>query len=306
LCGGISYDPSIYRCEMGELIGKCRGNDYYVAYEQCVNGVVVNVVKSSSSFGAVSSSSSITQSSPSIVLSSSSQQQNSSSVVSSSSNISPSSSSVVLSSSSQQQSSSSIVSNSSGATPSSSSFIQDRGTFTDDRDNKVYNWVKIGEQVWMAKNLNYCATGIRCRCYNSNTDYCSRYGMYYQWETAMANSFSSDTYPSGVRGVCPSGWHLPSKVEWEALITAVGGSSTAYSNLISSEGFAAQLGSYGTSGSNGSVSFGRAGEDGLGCWWSTSMKKPENPYRFWIGGDKATVGYDFSMSNWYNVRCLKD
>jgi len=61
LCGSVSYDPSIYRCEMGELIGKCRGKDYYVAYEQCVNGVVVNVVKSSSSFGMVSSSSNATQ-----------------------------------------------------------------------------------------------------------------------------------------------------------------------------------------------------------------------------------------------------
>jgi hypothetical protein len=47
LCGGASYDIDIYSCEMGELIGKCRGVDYYAAYEQCVNGAVVSISSSS-------------------------------------------------------------------------------------------------------------------------------------------------------------------------------------------------------------------------------------------------------------------
>jgi len=55
LCGGIGYDPSIYRCELGELIGKCRGEDYYVTYERCVDGVVVDNNNSSSSVNSCAS-----------------------------------------------------------------------------------------------------------------------------------------------------------------------------------------------------------------------------------------------------------
>jgi len=54
-CG--SYNTSLYRCEMGELIGKCKGEDYYIAYEQCNNGVIVNT-RSSDDKGNSSSSSS--------------------------------------------------------------------------------------------------------------------------------------------------------------------------------------------------------------------------------------------------------
>jgi len=49
LCAGEGYDPDIFRCETGELIGKCAGQDYYPAYQQCNNGVVENRNGSSSS-----------------------------------------------------------------------------------------------------------------------------------------------------------------------------------------------------------------------------------------------------------------
>jgi hypothetical protein len=56
-CGNVVYDSDTYRCEAGELIGKCKGVDYYPAYQQCVGGVVVDGGSSSPS---VSSSSSVT------------------------------------------------------------------------------------------------------------------------------------------------------------------------------------------------------------------------------------------------------
>jgi len=56
-CAGVGYDPNVYRCESGELVGKCKGEDYYPAYQQCVGGVVVDGVPSSSSRGGGSSSS---------------------------------------------------------------------------------------------------------------------------------------------------------------------------------------------------------------------------------------------------------
>jgi len=55
-CSGIVYDSDTYRCEAGELVGKCKGVDYYPAYQQCVGGVVVDGSPSSSSRGGLSSS----------------------------------------------------------------------------------------------------------------------------------------------------------------------------------------------------------------------------------------------------------
>ena len=51
VCNGVNYDKDIYRCEYGELIGKCKGKDYYVAYDKCVNGVVVSGTASSDNSG---------------------------------------------------------------------------------------------------------------------------------------------------------------------------------------------------------------------------------------------------------------
>jgi len=91
------------------------------------------------------------------------------------------------------------------------------GKFTDERDGREYEWVKIGEQTWMAENLKFNASGSR-----NNT-----YGRSYNWTTAMNGEASSNANPSGVQGVCPDGWHLPSYAEWNVLITSVGGFEAA-------------------------------------------------------------------------------
>jgi uncharacterized protein (TIGR02145 family) len=107
------------------------------------------------------------------------------------------------------------------------------GTFVDTRDNKNYGWAKIGSQVWMSQNLAYLpavsppATGSETAKHyyvygyegtnvasaKATANYIT-YGVLYNWPAAMNNATSSDANPSGVQGVCPSGWHMPSDTEW--------------------------------------------------------------------------------------------
>jgi len=94
-------------------------------------------------------------------------------------------------------------------------------TFTDNRDNKTYKAVKIGDQIWMAENLNY-QTPDSSWCYDNSVDNCNKYGRLYAWNTAMAGSSGSNENPSGIQGICPDGWHLPSKNEWSVLRATVG------------------------------------------------------------------------------------
>lgn len=107
-------------------------------------------------------------------------------------------------------------------------------TMTDGRDSKVYNTVTIGDQVWMAENLAYAPTDGSIPYITSkegwdalgsydvaysyyNNDSSLGYGCLYTWSAAMGGSSSSHSNPSGVRGICPSGWHLPSDSEWTEL-----------------------------------------------------------------------------------------
>ncbi|MDR3012797.1 MAG: fibrobacter succinogenes major paralogous domain-containing protein, partial [Chitinispirillales bacterium] len=109
------------------------------------------------------------------------------------------------------------------------------GSFTDDRDDQVYSWVRIGTQVWMAENLNYAASGSWC--YDDDSANCDLYGRLYDWSTVMGFDASCNTtscasqVQSFHRGICPDGWHVPSDAEWTTLVNFVGDSSTAGTRL---------------------------------------------------------------------------
>ncbi|MCQ2280178.1 MAG: hypothetical protein MJZ49_05190 [Bacteroidales bacterium] len=105
-----------------------------------------------------------------------------------------------------------------------------------DFDNNWYHTVKIGEQCWMKENLRTTSyangTGIELSsntsretayCYypNGQESYVSTYGYLYNWKAVMDTSSSSDANPSGVQGICPDGWHVPSDAEWTALTNYV-------------------------------------------------------------------------------------
>lgn len=110
------------------------------------------------------------------------------------------------------------------------------GTFTDSRDGQTYSWTKIGNQVWMAQNLNYgtqvdlgsqAALHIQVPgekfCYDNHAASCDSLGGLYQWHIAwnMADSCLSkkceDLLSSQIQGICPKGWHMPKTADWDTL-----------------------------------------------------------------------------------------
>ena len=88
---------------------------------------------------------------------------------------------------------------------------------TDTRDGQKYKIVKIGSQWWMAENLNYYTSTGSWYYNNDSIKYSKPCGRLYLWRTAMAGYESSSLNPSGVKGISPNGWHIPSIEEWNQL-----------------------------------------------------------------------------------------
>ena len=123
------------------------------------------------------------------------------------------------------------------------------GTMTDSRDGKTYKTVKIGNQTWMAENLNYADSVTTTSlideswCYNDVAANCDVGGRLYSWfaaidlkKTGCGNGPNClTTLP--VQGICPEGWHLPDSTELNTLFVAVGGASTAGKMLKSQGGW---------------------------------------------------------------------
>jgi uncharacterized protein (TIGR02145 family) len=168
--------------------------------------------------------------------------------------------------------------------------------FTDSRDGQVYKTVKIGEQVWMAQNLNFAAEGGKC--YGDDPENCANYGRLYDWGTA--------------KKVCPAGWHLPSDEEWRMLIDWVGGGETAGKKLKSAAGWSNNgngTDDYGFSarpgGFNKGGGFFDAGE--YGFWWSATELNSDDAYSRYMSCFTSPVGRnEYDKSSLLSVRYVKD
>jgi uncharacterized protein (TIGR02145 family) len=112
------------------------------------------------------------------------------------------------------------------------SVLECPSSFTDSRDGQTYSAVQIGNQCWMAENLNYDQDSYgNDWCYDNNSSNCDTYGRLYDWAAVMQGASSSNSNPSGVQGVCPDGWHVPSDEEW-----------TELKNYVSNDGHSGSVG----------------------------------------------------------------
>ena len=102
-----------------------------------------------------------------------------------------------------------------------------------DIDGNVYNTVQIGNQCWMRENLRTTkkpdgsdiALNSERYCPNNDANNVAAYGYLYTWYAMMNGAASSDANPSGVQGICPTGWHVPSDAEWTQLTDYVSNQS---------------------------------------------------------------------------------
>ncbi|MBR6125221.1 fibrobacter succinogenes major paralogous domain-containing protein [Candidatus Saccharibacteria bacterium] len=206
--------------------------------------------------------------------------------------------------------------------------------FTDSRDGKIYRMVKIGSQIWMAENLNY-ADSIkypsmlkRNWCYENSLDSCAKYGRLYTWAAAIDSvKLSNDAdnpqkcgygttcmLPTKVQGICPDGWHMPTRTEWNTLITEVGGQSMAGKVLKSRTGWSNRrngLDSVDFSALPAGIrhsDFGFHDKGNLANFWSSTEYSDNNTaFRLYLnydgeGADLRSIFKSFGLS----VRCIQD
>jgi len=212
----------------------------------------------------------------------------------------------------------------------------DNNTVRDSRDGTRYSTIKIGQQWWMAENLN---TGISVfsdttnednpkvsdngiiekYCLDNKESNCDIYGGLYDWNEMMAYGLSDTGTAGTTQGICPEGWHIPTDNEWDILISFLGGTDIAGGILKES----------GTSrwqepndGAYDGVFFdalpgGSRDEEGMfdfegfrGVFWSATENFP-----FWYTSAFSRTVYYNGRSVWrftnsktmgYSVRCIMD
>lgn len=208
-----------------------------------------------------------------------------------------------------------------------------------DGDNNYYPVVVIGTQTWMAKNLKTTKYGSGTSITQVSTDtdwdaldvsskaYCyynddpgnaDLYGALYTWAAAMNGALSSEASPSGVQGVCPTGWHMPSRAEVTTLFETV-----AYNGgKLKEEGFThwstyeTYTGGSNTTGFTALPTGGRNANGGL-CvnlhlstsFWSTTEVSGSESYarvRVLLNTNSTFLESSAGKPTGLSVRCIKD
>ena len=206
--------------------------------------------------------------------------------------------------------------------------------FTDPRDEQTYTTVQIGDQCWMAENLNIgtmingsenmTVNGvIEKYCYDNEYANCDEYGGLYQWNEIM--EYVTDT---AVQGICPEGWYVPTDLEWKVLEGTVDSQYPVGDpiwNNTGLRGYDAGLNLKSTSGwyggGNGSGLFGYKALFGgyrnfnssfldltyIATFWSSSESNADNALFRSLFYNTALVYRDYTnKDSGFSVRCVQD
>ena len=211
-----------------------------------------------------------------------------------------------------------------------------------DVDGNIYNTILIGDQCWMRENLKTTRFANGTLIYKESPNIVSssprryypgdasenviNYGYLYNWSAVMHNASSNNAIPSGVQGICPNGWHVPSSAEWAALVDYVGGQAQYWCNSNANSVAKALASSIGWNSSTGLCHVGNdqnannvtgfgampAGEQVWGTgsnayFWSATEASNSSAwyYRFSANSDSTSVA-SRDKDDGFSVRCLRD
>ena len=194
-------------------------------------------------------------------------------------------------------------------------------TFTDERDGQVYKTILIGEQIWMAENLNIGtfvqSTGagqemkndgiIEKYCFNNLLANCDgdeikvKLGGLYEWTEAMNYKFNSNL----AEGICPNGWRLPNNDDWTKLINGLGGTE-AYKYLVEGGGsfFEAKMTGF-RSPITGTFLPSRDSDDIRTYFWSSTQSNADSSYLIELGMFSIQA-FAYPKAAGICVRCILD
>ncbi len=191
----------------------------------------------------------------------------------------------------------------------------EKNVLLDSRDSQTYKITVIGNQIWMAQDLNYKIYRSECNTIYEENEDCVRNGRTYTWAAAVGKTESEcgmgEKCLFEKKGICPAGWHLPSKEEWEVLITAVGDTSIAGKMLKSRDGWSRNGGGLDAFGFRALPNRDLYGDGGRGVdFWSST---PSPYYGLQVYAVSLSNNYDgmllpylSSKDETLSIRCLMD
>ena len=185
--------------------------------------------------------------------------------------------------------------------------MPNRGTFVDERDGQEYKYTTIGNQVWMAQNLNYKT--YYSMLHEKEYKDCAECGRWYNLEINLPNREVMDS-------VCPAGWKVPTIEDWNILFTTIGNVSTALRVLLSeSWGFVQSTNACGFNGIEAGAIRKNKDEfvflNGSAGWCTQTVISPENVLKvFFRPGSKNEksngIEIDRAKNYYVSLRCIRD
>ena len=173
--------------------------------------------------------------------------------------------------------------------------VKNKSNVAENKKSENYKSVKIGDQVWMAENLNI-KTPEGSWCFENKEENCKKYGRLYNWMTAHK--------------ICPAGWRLPENADFDRLLDFLGGSAGA--RLKSKKGWdenANGTDDYGFAAMPAAYRYDNGGFSAVGgnaSFWSDTKKSNIQAYFWYLDSNNESLTREHNLMNYgLSVRCIK-